>query len=163
MKVVLTQTVPKVGKQGTVANVADGFARNFLFPRGLAVVADKNQLHALEKRNAHIAARTAGEKAAAEALREKINGKTVRIDGQVGRVQGKLFGAITSQDVHDALKSQLGVDIERRKIALVEPIKKLGFHSVELDLHREVDAIITVEVFDPSIPQQVVSTTDSDE
>jgi large subunit ribosomal protein L9 len=152
MKVILKQTVPKVGKEGTVANVADGFARNYLFPRGLAIVADKNQIAALEKRNARVAAKTAGEKTSAEGVRERLNGQTVRIPGQVGAGQGKLFGAITSQDVADAVKAQLGIEVDRKKIALIEPIKRLGQHPVEIDLHREVDAKIVVDVFDPNAP-----------
>ncbi|MDR3689033.1 MAG: 50S ribosomal protein L9 [Fimbriimonas sp.] len=150
MKVILNQTVPKVGKEGTVVTVADGFARNYLFPRGLAIVADKNQLKGLETRNVRLAAKFAGAKASAEATRENLHGKTVRIAGQVGKAQGKLFGAITSQDVADAIKSQLGVSLEKRNIALIEPIKRLGQHEVEVDLHREVDAKVVVEVFDPT-------------
>lgn len=152
MKVILKQTVPKVGKEGSVIAVADGFARNYLFPRGLAIVADKNQIKALEIRTARMAAKVAGLKSDAEVLKDKINGATVRIAGQVGKVQGKLFGAITSQNVSDAIKSQLGFSIDKRHIALVEPIKKLGSQTVELDLHRDVDAKITVIVFDPAAP-----------
>jgi len=150
MKVILNQTVPKVGKAGTVVTVADGFARNYLFPRGLAIVAEKRQIEGLEKRNARIAAKTAGEKASAEATRETLNGKSVRIAGQVGKGQGKLFGAITAQDVVDAIQAQLGVSVDRKKVALVEPIKRLGSHEVEIDLHHSVDATVTVEVFDPA-------------
>src|ERR1700681_2700306 len=84
MKVILRQTVPKVGKEGTVVNVADGFARNYLFPRGLAIVAEKNQVAALEKRNERVALKTAGLKTEAEGLRDRIHGATVRIAGQVG-------------------------------------------------------------------------------
>jgi large subunit ribosomal protein L9 len=152
MKVILTTTVPKVGKQGTVANVADGFARNYLFPRGFAVLADKKQVEALDKRNARVAAKSAGEKTTSEGLRDLIDGKTVRIAGQVGKGGGKLFGAITSQDVANAIKDQLGTEIDRRKIALPEPLKRLGRHEVEIDLHRDVDARITVEIFDPAAP-----------
>jgi len=150
MKVILNQTVPKVGKEGTVVSVADGFARNYLFPRGLAIVADKNQLKALEVRNVRLAAKFAGAKAAAETLKEKLDGKTVRIPGQVGKDQGKLFGAITSQNVSDAIRKQLGIEVEKRNIALIEPIKRLGQHVIEVDLHREVEAKVTVEVFDPA-------------
>ena len=152
MKVILNQTVPKVGKQGTVVTVADGFARNYLFPRGLAIVADKRQIAALEIRNARLAAKSAGEKANAEALREKLNGQSVRIAGQVGKGQGKLFGAITAQDVVDAIATQLGTTVDRKKVALVEPIRRLGNHEVEIDLHRDVDATVTVVVFDPAAP-----------
>jgi len=150
MKVILNQTVPKVGKEGTVVNVADGFARNYLFPRGLGVLADKKQIGALEKKNARIAERTAGHKISAEELKEKLNGQTVRIPGKVGKDSTKLFGAVTSQDVVDAIKAQLNFDVEKKQVALIEPIKRLGVHEVELDLHREVEARVHVEVFDPS-------------
>ena len=152
MKIILTQTVPKVGKQGTVVNVADGFARNYLFPRSLAIVADKNQLAALEKRNARVAAKSAGEKTTAEQLQERLNGKSVRIAGQVGAAQGKLFGAITAQAIVDAIKSQLGETVDRRQVGLIDPIKRLGNFEIGLDLHRDVDATITVEVYDPNAP-----------
>jgi large subunit ribosomal protein L9 len=152
LKVILTQTVPKVGKEGTVVNVADGFARNFLFPRGLAIYADKTQIAVLERRRAKMAASEAEGVTAAQALKDQLDGKSIRIEGKVGKDTGKLFGAITSQDVADAIKAQLGQDIEKKRIALVEPIKRLGRHPVQLDLHREVDAIVTVDVFDPSAP-----------
>ena len=150
MKVILNQTVHKVGKEGTIVSVADGFARNYLFPRGLAILAAKKQVEALERRNGRVAERTAGFKNAAEALREKLHGQTVRIEGKVGRDSSKLFGAITSQDVVDAIKSQLKIDVEKKQVALIEPIKRLGVHEVELDLHREVDARVNVDVFDPN-------------
>ncbi|HTQ11485.1 MAG TPA: 50S ribosomal protein L9 [Fimbriimonadaceae bacterium] len=150
MKVILNQTVPKVGKEGTVVNVADGFARNYLFPRGLAVLADKKQIGALEKRNARVAERTAGLKSSAEGLKDLINGQTVRIPGKVGKDSTKLFGAVTSQDVVDAVKAQLDLDIDKKQVALIEPIKRLGTHEVELDLHREVESRLHVEVYDPN-------------
>jgi len=152
MKVILLQTVPKVGKEGSVVNVADGYARNYLFPRTLAIVATKNQLEALEKRNARLAEKVAHLKADAEALKAKLNGGVVRLEGQVGAVQGKLFGAITSQNVTDAIKDQLGVALDRKQVALLEPIKRLGTFDVLLDLHREVDAHVKVVVFDPNAP-----------
>jgi large subunit ribosomal protein L9 len=163
MKVILLQTVPKVGKEGSVVNVADGFARNYLFAKGLAILADKNQIAALEKKNARVAAKTAGEKATAEALRERLNGKSVRIAGQVGAAQGKLFGAITAQAIADAVKSQLGEAIDRRQIALIDPIKRLGHFQISLDLHREVDAVIDVEVFDPTAPEPVAAPAEAEE
>ncbi|HJP81954.1 MAG TPA: 50S ribosomal protein L9 [Fimbriimonadaceae bacterium] len=150
MKVILNQTVPKVGKEGTVVNVADGYARNYLFPRGLAVLADKNQITALERRQAKVAEKTAGQKSSAESLKELLDGKTVRVEGKVGKDTGKLFGAITSQDVVDLIKSQLGQTIDKKQIALIEPIKRLGVHDVELDLHPQVDAHLKVEVYDPN-------------
>ena len=110
MKVILNQAVPKVGKQGQVVTVADGYARNFLFPRGLAILAEKRQVAALEKRNERMAAKVAETVTAAKELGERLNGQTVKIEGKVGKDAGKLFGAITSQDVVDAMKAQLKVE-----------------------------------------------------
>lgn len=150
MKVILNQTVPKVGKEGTVVTVADGYARNYLFPRKLAILAEKNQIAALERRQAKVAEKTAGQQAAAETLKEALHGKTVRIEGKVGKDSTKLFGAITSQDVIDLIKSQLGQTVDKKQVAMIEPIKRLGIHDVELDLHPQVDAIVKVEVYDPN-------------
>ena len=150
MKVMLNQTVPKVGKQGQVVTVADGFARNYLFPRKLAIVAEKKQLEVLERKNARLQAKAEGEKAGADETREKLDGKSVKIAGKVGGDTSRLFGAITSQDIVDAIKSQLGIVVERKQVALIDPIKRLGTHEVEIDLHHQVDAKITVEVYDPN-------------
>ncbi|MBX3119630.1 MAG: 50S ribosomal protein L9 [Fimbriimonadaceae bacterium] len=159
MKVIMTQTVPKVGKEGTVVTVADGFARNYLFPRGYATIAARNQLKALEGRQARISAKLAETKASAEALFEKLDGKTIRIEGKVGDA-GKLFGAITSLNILDMIKSELKVELDKKQIAMVEPIKRLGDHKVHLDLHREVDAFITVTVFDPTAPVETEEATE---
>lgn len=154
MKVILNQTVPKVGKAGQVVNVADGYARNYLFPRKLAIYADKNQLKAHDRRMERIVAKEADTVAAAEALRDKLDGLTVRIEGKVGKETGKLFGAITSQDIVDALKEQHKQTIDKKNVALLEPIKRLGSHRIHIDLHRQVDAFVTVEVFDPTMPAE---------
>ena len=151
MKVILNQTVPKVGKAGTVATVANGYARNYLFPRGLAIVADKNQLAALEKRNARQADKVAGEKANAEALKAKLDGQTVNIETKVGADGVRLNGAITSSMIGEAIKAQLGVELDKRQIALHDAIKRLGTYTVELDLHMSVDATVAVKVFDPAL------------
>jgi large subunit ribosomal protein L9 len=163
MKVILLQTVPKVGKESTVVNVADGFARNFLFPRGLAIVADKNQVTALNRRLERQAEKQAELKKDADALKAKIEGSVVRIAGQVGAVEGKLFGAITAQNVADAIKAQLGVSLERKQIGIVDAFKKLGTFPVVLDLHREVDANISVVVFDPKAPVEPEPATEETE
>jgi len=163
MKVILNQTVPKLGKEGQVVTVADGYARNFLFPRGLAIIADRNQLAALEKRKARMAAKLAETAAAAKALGEKLEGQTVKIEGKVGRDAGKLFGAITAQDVADAIKAQLGAEVDRKRIGLLNPIKRLGSYAVALDLHPDVDAHITVNVFDPNAPVEAPVVVESTE
>lgn len=152
MKVILNKTVPKVGKEGQVVTVADGFARNYLFPKGLAIVAEKRQLAALAKRAERLDAKAAETKAAAEAVKAKLDGQMVKIEGKVGKDAGKLFGAITAQDVSAAIAKQLGFEIDKKDIALLDPIKRLGDFPVEVDLHRNVDAIVTVRVFDPAAP-----------
>ena len=156
MKVILNQTVDKLGKAGTVVVVADGYARNYLFPRGYAILADKNQLKVLARRQAILDAKAAGTKAAAEATKEKLDGQILKVEGKVGKETGKLFGAITSQDVIDKIEKELGVKLEKKQVALLEPIKKLGMHTVLVDLHRDVDARISVHVFDPEAPIEEV-------
>lgn len=151
MKVILNQTVPKVGKAGTVVTVADGFARNYLFPRGLAIVAERNQVAALDRRNAKAAEKVAGLKTDAEAVKAKLDGQAIKIETKVGADGVRLNGAITSQNIADAIKAQLGVELEKKQVALHDPIKRLGTFSVELDLHSSVDATVSVEVFDPAL------------
>jgi large subunit ribosomal protein L9 len=152
MKVILNQAVPKLGKEGQVVTVADGYARNFLFPRKMAILADKNQIAAQARRNERVAAKLADQKAGAEARKTKLDGQTIKLPGKVGTDGTKLFGAITNGDVAEALKAQFGETIERKDIALVQPIKRLGTYAVRVDLHPEVDANINVVVFDPNAP-----------
>lgn len=153
MKVILTQTVPKVGKEGTVVTVKDGYARNFLFPRGYAILADKKQVQALDRRNAKRQAQLDATRTDAEALREKLHGKPLQIEAKVGAEMGKLFGAVTSQDIADQLKSAYGVELDKRQIGLLSPIKRLGRYEILLDLHRDVDATLLLLVHDPEHPE----------
>ena len=160
MKVILNQTVPKVGKQGQIVTVANGYARNYLFPRKLAIVAEKNQVEALAKRAARMEAKVADTKAAAEVIKEKLMGTSIELPGKVGKDSTKLFGAITAQDIVDAIKAQLKVEVEKKNVALIEPIRRLGRYSVMVDLHRDVDAMVAVHVFDPDAPKEVVVVVD---
>lgn len=163
MKVILKQTVPKVGKEGTVVTVKDGYARNYLFPRGLAILAEKKQVEALERRRSKQAAALAETKASAVALKEKLEGKWVTLPGKVGKETGKLFGAITAQDVADAIKAQHGIELEKRQVGVLEPIKRLGRTNIELDLHRDVEAHLNVLVFDPEHPETAQIPTEEEE
>jgi large subunit ribosomal protein L9 len=151
MKVILNQTVPQVGKAGSVVEVANGYARNYLFPRGLAVVADKNQIKAVERKNEILAQKTASLKAAAEDLKSKLDGQLLEIQTKVGADGVRLNGAITSSMIAEQIKSQLGIDLDKKQVALVDPIKRLGRYKVELDLHLSVDANLNVRVFDPEV------------
>jgi large subunit ribosomal protein L9 len=154
MKVILKQTVPKVGKEGEVANVKDGFARNFLFPNGMAVLADRKQMQAVERREAKLASKREETRSDAEATKEKLDGKQVKILAKVGKELGKLFGAITAQDIADKIKEDLGVELDKKQVGLLQPIKKLGKYPIEIDLHRDVDATVNVHVYDPDAPTE---------
>lgn len=149
MKIILLEAVPKLGKEGQVVNVKPGYARNFLFPQGMATLADKKQLQVLERRNAKVAAKLAETKADAEKVKGELDGKTVEIEVKAGRDSTRLFGAVTSEQIADAIQAQLGQTLDRKQVLLVAPIKRLGDHSVEINVHREVDITVKVRVFDP--------------
>lgn len=146
MKVILEQTVQKLGKAGQVVSVADGFARNFLFPKGLARVADKAGIARLEREGDKATAEVEKTRDSAKKTAEKIGGTTIRLTGQTAKGATKLFGAITSADIAEALKTETGVELDKRAIALLHPIKRLGIYDVMVDLHRDADATIRVEV-----------------
>lgn len=148
MKVILNQTLPKVGKEGQVVNVADGFARNYLFPRGIAVPATKGTLKLLEKRNALAAAELEKTKASAEEVCSKLDGQTIRITGKTAKGSPKLFGAITAADIAAEIQRSLGMEIDKRAVALLHPIKRIGVYEVLIDLHRDVEAHVRLEVAD---------------
>jgi len=148
MKVILKQTVAKVGKTGQVANVADGFARNFLFPRGMAVPATRENLAHLEKERATMDQEAAKTLDGARAKAEKIQGTVIRLVGKTAPNQTKLFGQITTAEIAEAIQSDVGVEVDRRQVALLHPIRRLGVYDVLIDLHREVDAHIRLEVAD---------------
>ena len=146
MKVILEQTVQKLGKAGQVVTVADGFARNFLFPKGLARIADKAGLARLEREGEKVAVEIEKTKDAALKTADKIGGKTLRLTGQTAKGATKLFGAITSSDIADAIKAETGVVLDKKAIALLHPIKRLGVYDVMVDLHRDADATVRIEV-----------------
>ena len=145
MKVLLDQDVKGTGKAGQIVDVSDGYARNFLLPRKLATPADNASINAanIRKSAAQHKKFQAGVSAReqAQALRDKI----VRVYARVGE-NGKLFGAITSKEISAALREQHGVDIDRKKIMLKEPIRAVCTQQVTARLHEGTDAVFTVEV-----------------
>lgn len=145
MKVILTRDLQDVGKAGSVVNVAEGYARNFLFPRKMAVAADAGALAALDKKKKVIEVK--GEKMLAEAqeIAGKINDLKVVIEGKAGSGT-RLYGSVTNQDIADALMKQHSISVDRRKIHMNEPIKTTGSHEVPIKLHHDVAATIHVEV-----------------
>jgi large subunit ribosomal protein L9 len=141
----LTKDIENVGIAGEIKDVADGYGRNFLIPRKLAVVAGKGVEAEAKRIQQAGARREAKERDEAQALAERIGNKTVVVRLRVGG-EDKAFGAITNEDIAVALRQQQQVDVDRRKIELKEPIKQLGEHVVPLRLHRDVEAHINLIV-----------------
>jgi large subunit ribosomal protein L9 len=145
LKVMLTKDIENVGIAGEIKDVADGYGRNFLIPRKLAVVAGKGVEAEARRIQQAGARREAKERDEAQALAERIGNKTVVVRLKVGG-EDKAFGAITNEDIAVALRQQQQVEIDRRKIELRDPIKQLGEHVVPLRLHRDVEAHINLIV-----------------
>jgi large subunit ribosomal protein L9 len=145
MKVILQKTVERLGDPGDVADVADGYARNFLIPRGLAVRAEKGAVrHAESLTRAH-RSRTKAQKGEFEAIAARIIQTPVVVTARAGE-EGKLFGSVTAADIAEALSAETGVAVDRRDIHLDEPIRSVGTHEVTVHLHPEVDPVITIDV-----------------
>lgn len=144
MKVILRQDFETLGKIGQVVDVKDGYARNFLFPRGIAYAALKGNVKALEEEKKSVEKRNLQELKAAESLAAELESVSVTIPVQVGE-EDKIFGTVTTQMIADALKEK-GQEIDKRKIEIEEPIKSLGIYGVSLKLHPNVSAKIKVWV-----------------
>lgn len=141
----LTKDVPNIGAAGDVKEVTDGYGRNFLFPRKLAVPASRGYEAEAKRLKDAAVKRETKDRVEAQALADDINNKTVVVRLKMG-AEDKAFGSITNQDIAVALKAQHRVEIDRHKIDLKEPIKALGEHQVPLKLHRDVDAHVNVIV-----------------
>lgn len=145
MKVILQKTVERLGDPGDVADVADGYARNFLIPRGLAIRAEKGTVrHAESLKRAH-ETRVKARKGDYEALAARLIQTPIVVQARAGE-EGKLFGSVTAADVAEAVSSQAGVPIDRKDVHLDEPIRSVGTHEVRVHLFAEVDPVLTVEV-----------------
>ena len=145
MKVVLREDVEKLGRKGDLLEVADGYARNYLVPRGLAIVATKgvvNQATAM-RRNRQI--RDDRDKEAAQELATRLSANPIQVSARAGE-GGKLFGSVTSSDITAAVKNQTNVELDRRKVTLAEPLKELGPAEVAVQLHADVTVTLAVEV-----------------
>jgi len=144
MKVILREDVYNLGKSGEVVVVKPGYGRNFLLPRGMAVLASEKNVRQLEHEKAVIDARQAKLRAGAQEQASQLGNVQVKIARKVGE-QDKLFGSVTVLDIAEALAAQ-GKKLDRRTIHLPDPIKTIGLHEVEIRLHRDVSAKIKVEV-----------------
>lgn len=145
MKVILSQDVKGSGKQGDVVNVSDGYARNYLIPRKLAVPADTAHLNSLQYHKDAEAYKAATEKDRAQALADRIRGKEVVVTVKAGE-NGRLFGSVSTREIADALKQQHNISFDKKKIVLKDHIKELGEYEVELKFYAGVSAVIKVIV-----------------
>ena len=145
MKVVLLADVKGHGKKGQVVEASDGYARNFLLPKGLAKEATKGALNEVKGKNEAMAYQKEQEILAAKETAGKLEGGKVTIASKAGD-NGKLFGKITNQNVAEAIKYQLHVVVDKRKVQLPDGIKTIGSHEVEIKVYPEISAKITVEV-----------------
>ncbi len=145
MKVILRADVANVGKRGDVLAVADGYARNYLVPRGLAMRASDGALAQAESMRRARDVKDAAARTAAEDIARRLVPAIIRVSARAGS-EGRLFGSITTADVAEAVADQTGLELDRRKLHLDEPIRELGTHRVLVKLHSEVEFPVTVEV-----------------
>ncbi len=145
MKIILMSDVKSLGQTGTVLDVADGYARNYLLPRGLAAEASKGSLALLEQQRKAKARRDAEAVANAEALGKQLEGLQLTVPAKAGG-NGKLFGAVTNGNVADAIHAALGVEVDRHKIEVPENIKSLGSYPIEIRLGKNIVAKTMVKV-----------------
>ena len=145
MKVVLRADVSRLGNKGDVLDVADGYARNYLVPRGLALKASPGVVAQATAMRRSRDVRDARERAAAEEVARALVSQVVRITARAGG-GGRLFGSVTTTDVADAVREQTGVELDRRRLHLEEPIREVGTFRVTARLHADVEFPVTVEV-----------------
>lgn len=147
MKVILTQDVRGKGKKGQMIEAAEGYARNYLIPKGLAVNATADAVNTMKLQEKAKARAEAEAKAAATAIAEKLQGCQVKIAAK-GGAEGKLFGAVTSSAIADALKAQYDMEIDSKKLVIDEPIKSFGSYQVKARLGYEINGLVNVLVIE---------------
>ena len=145
MRVIFLQDVERVGHEGEIGDVADGYARNYLIPRGLAVKASKGAMLELEQRRSAIEKRQAEKESKAESLAGDLAGKTIVVEATAGEGQ-RLHGQVTAQQIAEAVFEQLGFEIDRRDIEIAEPIRLLGDYLISARLYKEVKAQLPISV-----------------
>lgn len=145
MKVILLTELKGKGGEGDVVDVADGFANNYLFPQKIAVPATKGNLKQLEQRKHNIATREETRLADAQKLKDQLEALTVQVEARVGE-EGVLFGSVTAHMIADALKEAHGIEIDRRRIDLKNPIKVAGEHEVVVSIYRDIKTTLAIIV-----------------
>jgi len=145
MKVILLDDIKGVGKKEQIIDAADGYAKNFLFPKKLAIEATKNNLTALENKKKSIEAKRVSELEAAKALKNRLESLRLAIYVKTGE-KGKLFGSVTNSEIAEALMSQHGVEIDKKRISIPEPIKSLGEKTADIKLYMDINAKLKLNV-----------------
>lgn len=145
MQVVLLQDVKSLGKKGDVVKINDGYARNYVLPKKLGVEATPANLNDLKLQKANAERIEAEKVAEAKALAEKLENASVTLKIKTGE-GGKTFGSITGKEIAAALKSELGIDVDKKKIVIADPIKAVGTRNVTVKLHKEINANLTVKI-----------------
>lgn len=144
MKVIMLQTVKKVGKQGEILEVSEGYARNFLLPKGYAVEASKGNVKSLDDQKQAEKRKKSKELDDAKAYAEKISKTELKINAKAGE-GGKLFGSVTSKEIASLL-AQKGIKVDKRKIELAEPIRSLGEYDINIKLYPEINAVVKLTI-----------------
>ncbi len=144
MEVILNESIESLGKAGDIVNVSDGYARNYLIPKGIAIVANKKNLVQIEKQRAAILERAAKVRQEYEALAEQLSKLDIEIPVKVGEEE-KLYGSVTSMDIARAIEEK-GYQVDRKKIVLPEPIKALGEYEIPVKLSPDVTATVKIRV-----------------
>ena len=145
MKVILTKDVKGTGKKGDIVNVAEGYARNFLFPKGMAIEATNSNLKEIDRQKTLLDKKKSEELKKAQELQARLENLTLTIPVKTGE-GGKLFGSITSKDIGDALEAKHGIMVDKRKIEMKTPLKNLGIHPVILKLHPDVTVTLNIKI-----------------
>lgn len=144
MKVILRQDIDGVGRRGDIVSVADGHGRNYLLPRGLAIVATDGAVNQASAMRRARDLREANDRAAAQTVAEALSAKPIVVKAKAGN-EGRLFGSVTTADVASAIASQTGVSVERKKI-VSKPIRTTGSHSVQVRLHADVECTVKLNI-----------------
>lgn len=146
MEVILRRDIPKLGKAGDVVKVKDGFARNYLLPKGLAILANQRTIQALEKERKIILAKAEKERKKALGLAEKLQGQSLTLYRKVVE-EGRLYGSVSAIDIAKAL-SERGIEIDKKQVLLEEPIKSVGTYEVSIRVSPEISVPINVEIIE---------------
>ena len=145
MKVILTQDVKSQGKKGQLIDVSDGYAKNFLLPKGLAIIAGAKEMNELKNRESAKQFKIETERNEAKELAKKLEGVVVKISATAG-AEGKLYGSVTSMEIADVLKKDHSIEIDKRKIVMGDPIKAFGSYTFDVKLYPEVTGKLNVIV-----------------